>query len=429
MIKKIGDKYKVTTSSGDETLGTHSTKKAALAQLAAVEISKAKHMSEDKSFKSFRTTLSEAEYGEYVTGNSHRSAYNDDGTYRIQNPKMLNSINAMLAAIGHATYTDPMEAFNKIRVRLNVFLLDLDWKTFSDLKNKDVGSFVLPINRFGRVDGYDGNSGELRFDGKARDAEGLPAVNLHVNIELTPDYLYTVHACLRPQGAAPPRSTISAAAATLKRNESVEQVDEVKGLIDVSTRPIKPRPTTSTRKRVRAFARRLMNLHGISAAATHKGANFQPTRTVVNAPALPKNEEYILEYTNDDVQTSHAAATLRTKIGKAETAGETTRINPSEDPNAAARAAHRAATTIRKGTNKLRRLNKIKTNEDTISEQEKVPFPSGGRNVRFSGLALKTMGQHSIKKSPETASRFRKALERSTKRDAIRNARKARKTR
>lgn len=38
MIKKIGDKYKVTTSSGDKTLGTHSTKKAALAQLAAVEI-------------------------------------------------------------------------------------------------------------------------------------------------------------------------------------------------------------------------------------------------------------------------------------------------------------------------------------------------------------------------------------------------------
>ena len=412
MIKKIGDKYKVTTSSGDKTLGTHSTKKAALAQLAAVEISKAKHMSEDKSFKSFRTTLSEAEYGEYVTGNSHRSAYNDDGTYRIQNPKMLNSINAMLAAIGHATYTDPMEAFNKIRVRLNVFLLDLDWKTFSDLKNKDVGSFVLPINRFGRVDGYDGNSGELRFDGKARDAEGLPAVNLHVDIQLTPDYLYTVHACLRPQGAAPPRSTISPAAATLKRNESVEQVDEVKGLIDVSTRGIKPKPKSSKKDRTKRFAGLLMQRFGKGAAATHQGANFKTN-----------NEQH--EYTKHDVETSDAAATLKTKIGKAKAAGETTRINPIEDPNAAARAADKAAKTISTGTKKLRRLNK--TNEDTISEEGK--FHSTGRAGRMSRLALKRMGQHNNEKSPETAKKFRGTLAASSKIDAIRNARKARKAR
>jgi hypothetical protein len=362
-------------------------------------------MSEDKSFKSFRTTLSEAEYGEYVTGNSHRSAYNDDGTYRIQNPKMLNSINAMLAAIGHATYTDPMEAFNKIRVRLNVFLLDLDWKTFSDLKNKDVGSFVLPINRFGRVDGYDGNSGELRFDGKARDAEGLPAVNLHVNIELTPDYLYTVHACLRPQGAAPPRSTISAAAATLKRNESVEQVDEV--LTDVSTRPIKPKTKSSKKHRTKRFADLLMKKYGERAAETHKGANFKTNEA----------------YTNDDVRKSDAAATLKTKIGKAEKAGETTRINPSENPNAAARAADKAAKTISTGKKKLRRLNKMKTNEDTISEQEKVPFPSGGRNARFSGLALKTMGQHNNEKSPKTAKKFRGTLLKAHKIMAKRDAR------
>lgn len=473
MIKKIGDKYKVTTSSGDETLGTHSTKKAALAQLAAVEISKAKHMSEDKSFKSFRTTLSEAEYGEYVTGNSHRSAYNDDGTYRIQNPKMLNSINAMLAAIGHATYTDPMEAFNKIRVRLNVFLLDLDWKTFSDLKNKDVGSFVLPINRFGRVDGYDGNSGELRFDGKARDAEGLPAVNLHVDIQLTPDYLYTVHACLRPQGAAPPRSAISPAAATLKRNESldikegtgysdeevksgkqrsgrpypeakfpgwkvgknmqtqkakngkkigaartiaavkedVEQVDEV--LTDVSTRPIKPKTKSSTKGRTKRFASLLMKKYGIGAEKSHKGANFQTNEA----------------YTNDDVATSDAAATLKTKIGKAKAAGETTRINPSKNPNAAARAADKAAKTISTGTKKLRRLNKIKTNEDTISEgwyDFRTKFPSTGRAGRRSADARKMMKKYNIDKSPENRERYRGAVKRSIKIDATREMRRDR---
>jgi hypothetical protein len=39
-IVKRGDKWAVTNKSGDRTLGTHDTKKAALKQLAAVEISK-----------------------------------------------------------------------------------------------------------------------------------------------------------------------------------------------------------------------------------------------------------------------------------------------------------------------------------------------------------------------------------------------------
>lgn len=39
-IEKHGDVYQVKTSSGDRTLGSHPTKKAALKQLAAIEISK-----------------------------------------------------------------------------------------------------------------------------------------------------------------------------------------------------------------------------------------------------------------------------------------------------------------------------------------------------------------------------------------------------
>lgn len=41
-IKKSGSNYKVTNSSGNKTLGTHKTKKDALAQLRAIEISKKK---------------------------------------------------------------------------------------------------------------------------------------------------------------------------------------------------------------------------------------------------------------------------------------------------------------------------------------------------------------------------------------------------
>lgn len=42
MIKKSGSNYKVTDSTGKKVLGTHSTKKKALDQIAAIEASKAK---------------------------------------------------------------------------------------------------------------------------------------------------------------------------------------------------------------------------------------------------------------------------------------------------------------------------------------------------------------------------------------------------
>jgi len=40
MLKKIGGKYVVFDSSGKKRLGSHATRKAALQQLAAIEISK-----------------------------------------------------------------------------------------------------------------------------------------------------------------------------------------------------------------------------------------------------------------------------------------------------------------------------------------------------------------------------------------------------
>jgi len=42
MIRKQGSKFIVTNSDGSETLGTHSSRKKALAQLRAIEASKAK---------------------------------------------------------------------------------------------------------------------------------------------------------------------------------------------------------------------------------------------------------------------------------------------------------------------------------------------------------------------------------------------------
>ena len=60
MIKKSGDKYLVTDSSGEKILGKHESKKSAIKQLQAIEISKAKRESAYESkILSFSEYLSE----------------------------------------------------------------------------------------------------------------------------------------------------------------------------------------------------------------------------------------------------------------------------------------------------------------------------------------------------------------------------------
>lgn len=197
MIKKQGNKFVVTNKAGTKVLGTHGSKEKAQKQLAAIEISKAKHMHENKSFKAFRSTLNESEYSEVLTGYGNRSAHKDDaGLHHLQSAGALAGINAMLATIGKGTYLDPNEAFLKMKVRLNVVQLDFAWKPGS--WDGGVGSFDIPVVQFGRVDGYDAKTGEIRFDGKANPTGGYTELNLHVDVELTPESLYVVSAKLSP---------------------------------------------------------------------------------------------------------------------------------------------------------------------------------------------------------------------------------------
>jgi hypothetical protein len=197
MIKKQGNKFVVTNKAGTKVLGTHPSKEKAQKQLAAIEISKAKHMHENKSFKSFRSTLNESEYSEVLTGYGNRSAHKDDaGLHHLQSAGALAGINAMLATISKGTYLNPNEAFLKMKVRLNVVQLDFPWKPGS--WDGGVGSFDIPVVQFGRVDGYDAQTGQIRFDGKANPTGGYTELNLHVEVELNTDSLYTVSAKLSP---------------------------------------------------------------------------------------------------------------------------------------------------------------------------------------------------------------------------------------
>ena len=201
MIKKRGNKFVVTDTSGTKVLGTHPSKEKAAKQLAAIEISKAKHMHhENKSFKAFRSTLNESEYSEVLTGYGNRSAHKDGaGLHHIHSAGALNGVNAMLSTISRGTYLDPNEALLKMKVRLNVVQLDFDWRPGMLLQG--VGSYDITIKQFGRVDGYDALTGQIRFDGKANPTGGYTELNLHIDVELNPDSLYVVNAKLAP--AAP----------------------------------------------------------------------------------------------------------------------------------------------------------------------------------------------------------------------------------
>jgi hypothetical protein len=202
MIKKRGSKFVVTNKAGTKVLGTHPSKEAAAKQLAAIEISKAKHMSEQKRFKAFRSELNESEYKETLTGYPNRGIDTDVGAVK-QDADTLQKINGVLAALGRYTYQHTAEAMIKIRTRLNLFMIDFPWTPWMWQSNP-TGTFTLNATLFGRVDGVDGMSGNIRFDGKANPNAGMKEFALVVTVEPAEDGFYRVNAKLQPQIAVMP---------------------------------------------------------------------------------------------------------------------------------------------------------------------------------------------------------------------------------
>ena len=199
MIKKHGSKFVVTDSKGSKILGTHPSKKKAAKQLAAIEISKAKHMQhENKRFKDFRNTLTESEYKETLTGYPNRGINTEDGPVNFGTER-VTQINAMLNAISRSTFQTAGEAFIKIRTRLNLLMLDFPWTPYM-WQGGNTGTVVLTVTLFGRVDGVDGISGNIGpTNGKANPTAGLKEFTLVANIEIAEDGLYRVTAKLGPK--------------------------------------------------------------------------------------------------------------------------------------------------------------------------------------------------------------------------------------
>jgi len=212
MIKKRGSKFVVTNKSGTKVLGTHPSKEAAAKQLAAIEISKAKHMQhENKRFKDFRNTLTESEYKETLTGYPNRGINTEDGPVNF-GPERMAQINAMLNAISRSTFQSPNEAFIRIKTRLNLLMLDFPWTPYlwsnisltppqapSANATDPRGTVTVPVTLFGRVDGVDSMTGNVVMNGKANPTAGLKEFALTVSIEIAEDGLYRVTAKLGPK--------------------------------------------------------------------------------------------------------------------------------------------------------------------------------------------------------------------------------------
>jgi hypothetical protein len=212
MIQKRGNKFVVTNKSGTKVLGTHPSKEKAAKQLAAIEISKAKHMQhENKRFKDFRNTLTESEYKETLTGYPNRGINTEDGPVNF-GPERMAQINAMLNAISRSTFQSPNEAFIRIKTRLNLLMLDFPWTPYlwsnisltppqapSANATDPRGTVTVPVTLFGRVDGVDSMTGNVVMNGKANPTAGLKEFALTVSIEIAEDGLYRVTAKLGPK--------------------------------------------------------------------------------------------------------------------------------------------------------------------------------------------------------------------------------------
>ena len=187
-------------------------------------------MSEHKRFKAFRSELNESEYKETLTGYPNRGIDTDVGAVK-HDADTLQKINGVLAALGRYTYQHTAEAMIKIRTRLNLFMIDFPWTPWMWQSNP-TGTFTLNATLFGRVDGVDGMSGNIRFDGKASPTAGMKEFALVVTVEPAEDGFYRVNAKLQPQIAVMPEGVEHDGDTISEMAQTPERVKEMQGKLD-----------------------------------------------------------------------------------------------------------------------------------------------------------------------------------------------------
>lgn len=106
-----------------------------------------------KKYKQLKQQLNEGEYmdggvlGGFPVKNSTRSAYSDEGVYRVEEPEQLKRLQAFLNAFTSREYLEPRAALSLLRVKLNFAGLDFDFNNRTKLELDAVNNFK--IKRFG----------------------------------------------------------------------------------------------------------------------------------------------------------------------------------------------------------------------------------------------------------------------------------------
>ena len=142
--------------------------------------------------------IAESEYKEVLTGYPNRGMNTDHGATDHRSTEFITQVNAVLKAIGRYTFHNPSEAFLRIKTRLNLLMLDFPWTPYM-WQDGGTGTTVLTVTRYGRVDGVDANTGEVRMDGRASPTDGFLEFNLVAQTEMADDGFYRVTARLEPK--------------------------------------------------------------------------------------------------------------------------------------------------------------------------------------------------------------------------------------
>jgi hypothetical protein len=146
----------------------------------------------------YRTAINESEYKEVLTGYPNRGMNTDHGATDHRSTEFITQVNAVLKAIGRYTFHSPSEAFLRIKTRLNLLMLDFPWTPYA-WQDGGTGTTVLTVTRYGRVDGVDASTGQIRMDGRAAPTDGFLEFNLVAQTEMADDGFYRVTARLEPK--------------------------------------------------------------------------------------------------------------------------------------------------------------------------------------------------------------------------------------
>jgi hypothetical protein len=238
--------------------------------------------------------IAESEYKEVLTGYPNRGMNTDHGATDHRSTEFITQVNAVLKAIGRYTFHNPSEAFLRIKTRLNLLMLDFPWTPYM-WQDGGTGTTVLTVTRYGRVDGVDASTGQIRMDGRAAPTDGFLEFNLVAQTEMADDGFYRVTARLEP------KSEIGLPLAVEEETGSTQ------------TNRKSPAQNEAARKRARELRFKLESLKGKSVKEeADLGEDYQ-------TPAREREMDRKVQKHEEKAQSGYAAK--MTKTGKAAARG------------------------------------------------------------------------------------------------------------